>query len=251
MHRVFVDALPSEPQTLAIEGDEAAHALRVKRVRSGEHVELLDGRGHVAAGVVLDPRDAAPGAAAFLPPRRRGEEAPLLVRIESVRAVEPLRPRLEVLTAAPKGPRLADLIDQLAQAGAASWAPLSTARSVVDPREARLERLVRVAREAGKQCGRAWTLGIGPPADLPAALAHAPGLMAVVADASGEPWRHHAAVESYTVRLLVGPEGGWTPEELDRARAAGATIARFGPHTMRIETAAVVAAGVILAHARV
>jgi 16S rRNA (uracil1498-N3)-methyltransferase len=49
-----------------------------------------------------------------------------------------------------------------------------------------------------------------------------------------------------TIRLLIGPEGGWTPDELRAARDAGARIASFGPHTMRIETAAPVAAAVIL-----
>lgn len=250
MHRVFVEGLP-EPgsgdvgEILAVGGDEAAHALRAKRLRVGEAVELMDGRGHVAAAVVLDPRGAGAG-----PARRRGEDPPLLVRVESVRRVAPVRPRVEVLTAPPKGPRLTDMIDALAQAGAARWSPLETARAVADPGETRLERLERVAREAGKQCARAWALEIGPRTALDDALAHAPGVLAVVADASGEPWRHHPAAESYTLRLLVGPEGGFTPAELDRARVAGATIARFGPHTMRIETAAAVATGVILAHAR-
>jgi 16S rRNA (uracil1498-N3)-methyltransferase len=48
------------------------------------------------------------------------------------------------------------------------------------------------------------------------------------------------------VRLLVGPEGGWAAEELETARAAGARVARFGPHVMRIETAAVAACAVVL-----
>ena len=50
--------------------------------------------------------------------------------------------------------------------------------------------------------------------------------------------------------LLVGPEGGWTPRELDLARGRGAAITRFGPHVMRIETAAIVAAGIIMSAAR-
>ncbi len=51
------------------------------------------------------------------------------------------------------------------------------------------------------------------------------------------------------VRLLIGPEGGWTPAELGRARDAGATIARFGAHTMRIETAALGTAAILLSNA--
>ena len=48
------------------------------------------------------------------------------------------------------------------------------------------------------------------------------------------------------VRLLIGPEGGWTAEEIEKAASAGVRRARFGPHVMRIETAAAVAVGIVL-----
>jgi 16S rRNA (uracil1498-N3)-methyltransferase len=66
-----------------------------------------------------------------------------------------------------------------------------------------------------------------------------------MADATGKPWAGSMSDEQ-PVRLLVGPEGGWTGEELAAASRAGATIARFGVHTMRIEVAAVAACAVIM-----
>ena len=69
----------------------------------------------------------------------------------------------------------------------------------------------------------------------------------VVCDASGEPWRVATMINAQVVRLLVGPEGGWTEQEIAAARTAGAVVAKFGTHVMRIETAAVVACGVVMA----
>jgi 16S rRNA (uracil1498-N3)-methyltransferase len=67
----------------------------------------------------------------------------------------------------------------------------------------------------------------------------------VIADAGGQPYEPG---KEDRVRLLVGPEGGWTEGELADAVEAGARVVRFGRHVMRIETAAVVAAGIILGH---
>ena len=84
---------------------------------------------------------------------------------------------------------------------------------------------------------------IGGRARFEEAIRSAPGVRLVVADASGGAWR---AAEAERIRLLVGPEGGWTAEELAAARGAGAEVARFGAHVMRIETAAVVACGMLV-----
>jgi 16S rRNA (uracil1498-N3)-methyltransferase len=227
-HLIFTDELPAgAPADLTIRGDEAHHALRVKRVQQGDPVLLLDGRGRIAECVVAGSGKQA-GVWELHLQARRVTEAP------------PIAPRIEVYCPAPKGPRIAELIDALSQVGAASWSPLRTARSIGDER-ARPERLARIAAEASKQCGRPWRLEIGTHIDFGAALG---GGGVVLADASGEP---PARTGVPTIRLLVGPEGGWAPEELQAARSAGARIARFGPHTMRIETAAPVAAAILLA----
>lgn len=237
MHRLLVEYPDFKTdETLIIEGDEAVHALRVKRLDSGDAVEVLNGQGLIASAVVVAPIDS-----------RKPREAQLRLRVTGVRHVEPVRPALHVLTATPKGPRVDEMIQQLAQVGAAGWGPLSTTRGVVDPRETKLARLERIAGEASKQCGRAWSLVLEPPCAFRDALRPAPGTAVVVADASGGPASEFDARAYESVRLLVGPEGGFSPEELARAKEAGAVILRVGPHIMRIETAAVVAAGVLIA----
>jgi 16S rRNA (uracil1498-N3)-methyltransferase len=106
-----------------------------------------------------------------------------------------------------------------------------------------LERLARTAIEASKQSGRAWSLRIAPELTLDQAITADGKSRIVLADGSGETYTRSGAD---SVRLLVGPEGGWTNEEIEAARRAGCTIARFGRHVMRIETACVAACACVM-----
>lgn len=149
---------------------------------------------------------------------------------------------LVVRSAVPKGPRLEHMIDQLSQIGVGAWSPLISTRAVVDPRRGKLDRLERVCLEAVKQSGRAWAMRI----EASVAARSLPITSGViVADRSGDPLGA-VGPTGEDLTLLIGPEGGWTPDELERFRSGGARIVSFGPHVMRIETAAVVAAGVLL-----
>jgi len=226
VHRIHVP-WRLEVGEVTVGGEEAYHAARVKRLEAGEGVELLDGAGRVASATV--------GAIV-----KRGREWEMALRVGDVRVAERVHPRVDVLGAAPKGERLERMVESLSQAGAVSWSPLAAARSVVEPRAGKLGRLGRVAAESGKQCGRAWFMEIGEEVELATALRR---VRVVVADASGDAYRRTGSPE---ISLLIGPEGGWTVPELEASRRAGAMVARFGPHAMRIETAACVAVGVIL-----
>jgi 16S rRNA (uracil1498-N3)-methyltransferase len=232
---MFVDnTIPDMGQVMAIAGDEAAHAIRVKRLEPGEAVCVMDGAGVIGEGRV---ERAIKGG------KREGPT--LEVRIGARREVAwpGVTPGVEVFAATPKGGRVDEMVDGLSQVGAAVWSPLQTERGVVDPREAKLARLERIAREAAKQCGRAWVLRIGGQKSFAEAIV-GDGVRVVVADATGEAWA--GIKDQRPVRLLIGPEGGWTEQELAAARRAGVEVARFGVHTMRIETAAVAACAIIM-----
>lgn len=218
-------------EKVSILGPEAHHAVRVKRCETGDRVGLRNGRGLLAEGRV--------GA---ISKSGRGDWQ-MVVEVAAASIVPQPVPRVEVCTAPPKGDHLSAMIDGLSQAGVAAWLPLRTARTVVEPRSGKLERLERVCEESLKQCGRAWLMEVGAIIDLDDALRALPGTRVIIADQSGQAWDACAsAIEGASaVRVLVGPEGGFTDEELARARGAGAAVARFGPHAMRIETAAVVA----------
>jgi 16S rRNA (uracil1498-N3)-methyltransferase len=231
VHRVHLSGPKRRPgDEIEIAGPEAHHAVRVKRLDSGDPLELLDGRGWRGAARVVNIAKAA-----------KGEWVLRAVVTEATEEPEPM-PRVHVLAAAPKGPRLEEMIDQLSQVGAASWSPLVTRHTVVSPREGKLLKAERVAAEAAKQCGRAWTLAIGSAVQLSEALAR-PGTRLVLADAAG---RRYAAEGAPDITLLVGPEGGFAEDEIREAASSDARICRFGSHVMRVETAAVVGAAIIL-----
>ena len=229
LHRVYLPELELVPpgERVSVEGDEAHHAIRSKRLAAGDLVELLNGRGGVLVGEIVETVKLG----------KHGWRLDLAVR-ES-RVEEQPSPRVAVISAAAKGARLENMIDELSQVGVASWSPLVSKRSVVEPRSGKLHRLERVASEASKQCGRAWVMEIGEQIDLKRALERK---NVILADASGEGYQ---PVTGDTT-ILVGPEGGWTDEELAFARDRGAAIHSFGRHVMRIETAAVVASAVVL-----
>lgn len=225
-HRVFLESPEVSDGALTIEGPEADHASRSKRVRVGDEIDAMDGRGTIHRCRVETAS-------------RRG----ITLRVLESLRVEPVEPRLEVWSATPKGPRLDKMIDMLGQVGVAAWTPMHTRLGVVDPGAGKIERTRRITIETAKQCGRAHLMAIEPKASLDDALEAAPDLGLVIADASGSAYRPSGRSR---VRLLVGPEGGFLPEEVEAARGAGAQVVSLGPHEQRIETACVGGAATIL-----
>lgn len=231
LHRMYHPRLAdvSVGADVDLSGDEVQHAARVKRLEPGDPVELLDGQGTRVGGSVREVR------------KHRGEWA-MTVRVESARHEPASASAVEVWSSPPKGDRLEWMVDQLSQIGASQWRPLMTDRTIVEPRAGKLERLTRVVMESMKQCGRSWRLTIGEPVAFQNALGPWEGGTVLLADGSGG----DAAPRSGPVRLLVGPEGGWSPAELVGANEAGVRRVRLGPHVLRSETAAAVGAALLV-----
>lgn len=232
MHRFFCTTLAPSGNTLTLGRDETHHARKVLRLDPGDIIGLLDGKGGVGEGVI----DSWVGGEA-------------IVRVTHARQIPSTRPRIVVATAIPKGPRAQDMVDQLSQVGVARFIPLIAERSTVDPGEGKLERFERTVLESAKQCARAWVMEVGKAAEPKTILAE-PHDVKLIAAPGGESIGVNLAAKlapAASVLILIGPEGGWTDEELLLADAAGATRWSFGPHVMRIETAAI-AAGAIAAY---
>lgn len=226
-HRVFLEpAQVSDAGSIELTGPEADHAIKSKRVRTGDEIEAVDGRG----GVLRCRVDGTTKRGLTLTVLERGQ-------------VPALRPTLRVWSATPKGQRLDKMIDMLAQVGAASWGPLDTKLGVVDPGASKIDRMQRISIEAAKQCGRAHVMEIARKIDFDDALKAAPDETIVMADVTGGALE---ATGAPAMRLLVGPEGGFLPVEINAARDAGAQIVRLGPLAMRIETAVIVGAAMIM-----
>jgi 16S rRNA (uracil1498-N3)-methyltransferase len=220
--RTFVEALAGEVE---VTGDEHHYLFRVRRLAVGDPVIVVDGAGHEA-----DARVAAIG-----PERARLEVGP-------ARAAARPRPRLVVLQGLIKGERMEWCVEKLTEAGADAIVLVACARAVVrldGPRAAaRRDRLAARARAAARQSQRPVPAVTGPVA-LAEALAGAAGagVRVVCHPAAREARlaaRHAAAGE---VAILIGPEGGLAPDEVEAAVAAGFAPVSLGDGVLRAETA--------------
>lgn len=220
--RFYLSAPPRDGHaTLA--GDEARHLVRVMRCTVGDEVVVFDGRGTSWRG-----RVAAIGR----------DEVRLEVDAPRPR-VPRVRPPLTLAVALPKGERQKWLVEKLTELGVDRLVPLETARGVAMPTAAAVERLARGVIEACKQCGRDELMEVAEPASIAAVVrAAGPEALVVITDRDGEPL-DAAAVAGRPIVGLVGPEGGFTAEELATAGAAGGRKISLGPHVLRVETAAV------------
>lgn len=163
-------------------------------------------------------------------------------------------PRLPLLpvtlaTAWPKGPRADDLVVRAAEAGVERILPIRCARSVVGRDEfspQRLERWDRLLRETCQQARRPTLPALDrAPVDLRAAPAEAPLAHPIALTPGGWPLQHELDLrQPREVLLLVGPEGGFAPEEEEWLASRGIARASILPTILRIEAAGPIAAAI-------
>jgi 16S rRNA (uracil1498-N3)-methyltransferase len=221
--------------TIELTGDEGHHAAVVKRLRPGEYLIVTDGRG---AGAACSVRSVS----------KHG----LVAEVAWWMTERPPQPRLVVVQAIPKGDHADRAVDLVTEVGADLIVPWAATRNVVTwtgDREAKaLSRWRSVAQAAAKQARRLWFPEVAAlhttaqVADLVSASA-----LALVLDEAAE-----RAVPQFDIPqdgdlvLVVGPEGGITPDELATLVDAGAKPALLGPTVLRSSTAGVVAATAVL-----
>ena len=219
MSERFYSNCPLAPGPVTLEGAEAHHLAAVRRFGPGDLVCLFNGDGNEYPARVLAVE------------RRR-------VLLEVTAVTQPQRELpwpLEVAAPLPKGDRGQFLIEKLTELGVTRFVPLLTERSVVHPPEGKLAKLERYVVEASKQCGRNVLMRIGLPEQWMSYCGQevaATKLLAHAGAAITAPARKGA------MRIAVGPEGGFTDEEVALARAADWHTIGLGPRTLRVETAA-------------
>jgi 16S rRNA (uracil1498-N3)-methyltransferase len=230
----FVERLKGPDTTVSLSPQDSRHALRSLRLQPGEEISLADGVGTVGRG------------------RLAGEEDEVaVIRVEEVHRVVRRPPLVSVALASPKGDRLAWAVQKLAEMGVDEVALVETGRSVRTWDGGRAdraaERLRTVAREAAMQSRQPFVTEVS--AAVPFLDAFPPrGAAGVLLWAGAQGRLSEALPEEATgVRVFVGPEGGFSQEEIDTARDAGLIEASLGPGILRTETAALVAATLVLA----
>ena len=231
---------------VALPREEAQHLTRVLRLKVGAVVRVFNGRGSEFDGVV----DVATKDGASLRVGARREPA------------AEARVAVTLAQAVLKGDKMDDVVRDAVMMGVAAVQPLLATRSEVTPaslrRGHRQERWQRIAVSSAKQCGRAVVPVVfeaRPFESVAASLADmtlpGPGLMLV------EP---SAAIEAFALgdldaapppetTVLIGPEGGWTPEEIEMGSAT-CRLVTLGARTLRADAMALVALTALLARWR-
>lgn len=224
-------------QSIELSGSEAHHLQHVLRKRVGDEVELFNGRGERAPARVSTAS-------------KRGVSVELLGKpVQQVRRGV----QLTLAVAPPKADRLRWLVEKGTELGVATLIPLQTTRTVVRPGETKLDKLRQTVVGACKQSGRDDLLELTGLQSLSELLVTFPQYAGVYFGViGGQFWCDVATsiqerrYSELSLLVLIGPEGGWTPEETHSLQQAGATGISVSSYTLRIETAALALASLVL-----
>jgi 16S rRNA (uracil1498-N3)-methyltransferase len=241
MRRFYVDPGTLDADAVKLDGPIAHRLAKVLRLRAGAEITLFDGSG-TDARVRLDAVDD------------RSVAGTVIERAES--PAEP-RTRVHLYQSITKGERFEWLLEKGTEIGVWRFVPLLAARAVVKTSGEgnRADRWHRIVIEAAEQCERGDVPRIDAPIPLDDALASAPGVLLLPYESAYETTPDigtalQAEIDALfalsEVSIFIGPEGGYEPEEVDRATAAGATIVTMGQRVLRSETAGLVAATLVL-----
>jgi len=212
---------------VTFDAEESRHLARVLRLRPGDTVIATDGAGRDYT-VRLD-SVGEPATGTVLAVARGAPESPLAITL---------------VQGVPKGDKMEAIVRAATELGVARVRPALCERTIVRLEPGRwrdrARRWQRVAREAAKQCGRAVIPEVEPPRALGECLAgETVDLGLCLWEGGGVPLPEAlaAATAPRSALIVIGPEGGLAPAEVDAARARGLTIAALGPRILRTETA--------------
>jgi 16S rRNA (uracil1498-N3)-methyltransferase len=236
MHRFYLENWNAD--ALNLRGGEAHHARDVLRMKRGDRAVLFNGRGREITAEIVD---LAKDEIRF---RKLSESE-----------TRPLRCRITLGQAIPKGKNMDLIVQKAVEIGAVEIAPLISERTIVDldkkEAEQKREKWQQVTVEAAKQCGQNWLPTVHAPQRLKDFFASAsPARTDLRLIGSLQPDAIHLKkiLSDYaqqhgdrpkSVLMMVGPEGDFTPAELALAKTHGCLPITLGPIILRVETAAI------------
>ena len=223
-HRIHTSAPFAPGDRIVISGEEMHHAVRVVRIREGEEVELFDGGGKAARGIVtaVESHQLVVNVLTIIDAR----ESPLSITLAmSIIALDKFELVLQKAT----------------EVGVRSIVPIVSERVEIRPERYRGKqgRWEKIIFEAVKQSGRARTPQLESPLPFNDAIAR-PGTKIVFDADDLATWQPGNPAPTSLI-LFVGPEGGFSQAEIEAAVKHGAHIQTLGPRRLRAETAAIVA----------
>ncbi len=241
MSRFYIPPQAWHPERLTLDPGESHHAIDVLRLKKGDRASAFNGQGAEAACEIAEAKGGQ-----------------VTLRVLQISKSPPLACAITLGQAVPKGKNMDLIVEKATELGAAGIAPLLSERTVVraDEGEAltKRDKWQRVAIEAAKQCGQNWLPRVAKPLGLKEFFAQGEkyDLSLIASLQPGAVGVKQALAEAGVKRprkvlVLVGPEGDFTPAEINLARNHGCQPITLGPIILRTETAAIYCVSV-LAH---
>jgi 16S rRNA (uracil1498-N3)-methyltransferase len=215
---------------VTLDAEQSHHARNVLRLSIGDRVELFDRTARSGVGTIA------------------ALEPAITINVEVV-ADQPSQRQIIVASAVPKGDRADWMVEKLSEIGVSAWVPLRTERSVVHPDgKSKYDRWRRIAEESAKQSRRPGVMDVRQLVPLDRFVGSIDPKLALVLSTIDMTPISTQLSSRQSVVLLIGPEGGWSEAEETKMRSAGLTPVALTRTILRVETAAVVAAGVVASH---
>ena len=230
MHSCYVPHPQISENTIRISESERHHLLNVLRLRADDQVEVFDGVGNRYVASLCDTRTS-----------------PLQAKILQQQFHPHTPPYITLFQGLPKFDKMDLIVQKTTEIGVSEIAPMICQRSIPQSlvQEKRMIRWQRIANEAAKQCRRPHFAHVLAPQGLEEGFPRVDHLDLLILLWEGEKrnglkeiLRNRGDVKS--VGIIVGPEGGFTDDEVELAIQSGCLPATFGDNTLRTETAAIV-----------
>ena len=239
MRHFYIDPSAATKQLVTIEGAETHHIKNVLRLKPGDQLKLFDGTGNEYLAVIssIDVDKV---------------EVEIQHKLQSDLSAAA---RVMVAQAFLKEKKMDDLVRRLSELGIAGWIPFFSQRSIARPDKKRLtgrvQRWKRIATEALKQCRRKNMLEISDVLTFDEVLE-----LSKPCDLKIVFWENEATllkrdigtqtgISLKSIMVMLGPEGGFTEQEIEMARQNGFVTAGLGPRILRAETATLAASTLI------
>lgn len=233
--QIDTDTATGVPIVIRVRGSEQHHLRNVLRITPGEIIRIIDGQGNVYTAEILD-----------TPTNRSASIA--RIQTHAFHAIP--SPTLALFQGLPKNDKMEIILQKTTELGVTQIVPLHSERTLQKPSQNRYERWHRVVISATKQCKRAWLPELCNTQQFEASLAELKKFSLRLLLSPHTEEQHIKAVLRETpdpnaIALFVGPEGGFSDQEVTAAVESGCVPVTLGRNILRTETAAITAVAVI------